>query len=123
MGTEMCYFPVHYYNHRKAWMNQGIFRDWFFKQFVPSVHERLWSKNLPERAMLLLDNAPSHPNESILKTRDGRIFVVYLPPNITSLLQPMDQGVLEAFKHHYWKALLRAVLEEEISASCIRNGQ
>jgi hypothetical protein len=87
-------------------MNQEIFKDWFFKQFVPSVHEHLRSKNLPERAMLLLDNVPSYPNESVLKTRDGRIFVAYLPPDVTSLLQPMDQGILEAFMRRYWKALL-----------------
>jgi hypothetical protein len=30
MGTEMRYFPVHYYNHRKAWMNEQIFKDSFF---------------------------------------------------------------------------------------------
>jgi hypothetical protein len=84
------------------------------KQFVTSVREQLWSKNLPERAMLLLDNAPSHPNDRVLKTSDGRIFVAYLLPNVTSLLQPMDQGVLEAFKRRYWKALLRAVLKEDV---------
>jgi hypothetical protein len=67
MGIEKRYFPVHYYNHRKTWMNQEILKDWFFKKFVPSVREHFRSKNLPERAMLLLDNAPSHPNESVLK--------------------------------------------------------
>jgi hypothetical protein len=113
MSLKMRYFPVHCYNHRKAWMNQEIFKDWFFKQFVPSVREHLRSKNLPETSMLLLDNAPSHPNDSVPKTRDGRIFVAYLPPNVKSLLQPMDQGVLEAFRRRYWKALLRAVLEED----------
>jgi hypothetical protein len=107
MGTEMRYFPVHYYNHRKAWMNQEIFKDWFFKQFVPSVREHLRSKNLPERAMLLLDNAPSHPNKNVLKTRDGRILFCIFPQtqrHVTSAA--IDQGVLEAFKRRYRKALL-----------------
>ncbi|XP_028658938.1 jerky protein homolog-like [Erpetoichthys calabaricus] len=60
-----------------------------------------------------LDNAPSHPSENVLKTSDDQIFVTYLPPNVTSLKQPMDQGILEAFKGRYRKSLLRSVLEED----------
>uniref|UniRef100_A0A8C8T197 Uncharacterized protein n=1 Tax=Pelusios castaneus TaxID=367368 RepID=A0A8C8T197_9SAUR len=112
-GTQMRHFPVLYYNQTKAWMNREIFKDWFFKHFVPAVRDHLRSKNLPQRAVLLLDNAPSHPNENVLKTSDGQIFVAYLPPNVTSLKQPMDQGVLEAFKRRYRKSLLRSVLEED----------
>ncbi|XP_028661789.1 jerky protein homolog-like [Erpetoichthys calabaricus] len=112
-GTQMRNFPVLYYNQTKAWMNREIFKDWFFKHFVPAVRDHLRSKNLPQRAVLLLDNAPSHPSENVLKTSDDQIFVAYLPPNVTSLKQPMDQGVLEAFKRRYRKSLLRSVLEED----------
>jgi hypothetical protein len=42
------------------------------KQFVPAVREHLRSNNLPERAMLLLDNVPSHPNENALKKKKKR---------------------------------------------------
>jgi hypothetical protein len=51
------------------------FQRLFFKQFVPPVREHLRSKNLPERAMLLLDNIPSHPSEDILKTIDCMIYL------------------------------------------------
>lgn len=112
-GTEMQYFPVDYYNQKKAWMNQAIFEQWFFQKFVPAVREHLCAKGLPEKAMLLLDNAPSHPSIDILKTEDGNIFVTYLPPNVTSLIQPMDQGILETFKRRYRKSLLRAVLQDD----------
>uniref|UniRef100_A0A8C4SR40 HTH CENPB-type domain-containing protein n=1 Tax=Erpetoichthys calabaricus TaxID=27687 RepID=A0A8C4SR40_ERPCA len=112
-GTQMRNFPVLYYNQTKAWMNREIFKDWFFKHFVPAVRDHLCSKNLPQRDVLLLDNAPSHPSENVLKTSDDQIFVAYLPPNVTLLKQPMDQGVLEAFKRRYRKSLLRSVLEED----------
>lgn len=97
-GSNMRLFPVAYYNQNKAWMTQAIFEQWFFDDFVPSVRAFLRSKNLPEKAVLFLDNAPAHPEASRLASSDGQIFVSYLPPNVTSLLQPMDQGVLEALK-------------------------
>ncbi|XP_045473872.1 jerky protein homolog-like [Harmonia axyridis] len=114
-GTEMKNFPVRYQNHPKAWMNREIFKKWFFDDFVPSVRAHLRSKNLPQKAMLLLDNAPSHPNENELETEDGQIFVRYLPPNVTSLLQPMDQGVIEACKRRFRKIMLRLLLESDCS--------
>ncbi|XP_067140340.1 jerky protein homolog-like [Centruroides vittatus] len=43
-------------------------------------------------------------------TRKRKFKVVYLPPNVTSILQPMDQGVIESFKRYYRKALLRMVI-------------
>uniref|UniRef100_A0A8C8SCB4 Uncharacterized protein n=1 Tax=Pelusios castaneus TaxID=367368 RepID=A0A8C8SCB4_9SAUR len=87
-GTQMRNFPVLYYNQTKAWMNREIFKD-----CCVTVGQH---------------NTPSHPNENVLKTSDGQIFVAYLPPNVTSLKQPMDQGVLEAFKRRYRKSLLRS---------------
>ena len=35
---------------------------------------------------------------------------MYLPPNTTSLVQPMDQGVLVTVKRHYKRALLHKLL-------------
>jgi hypothetical protein len=61
-GIEASNLPVHYLNQKWAWMNRDIFKEWFDKKFVPQVHDHLKSKGLPEKAVLLLDNAPSHPN-------------------------------------------------------------
>jgi hypothetical protein len=41
---------------------------------------------------------------------DEFIRVLYLPPNITALCQPMDQGVIETFRRLYRKELLRKLL-------------
>ena len=38
---------------------------------------------------------------------------MFLPANTTALIQPMDQGVLEAVKRRYRKVLLRRLLLEE----------
>jgi hypothetical protein len=50
-------------------MDATLFRERFHEEFVPAVSRHLKSRNLPEKALLVLDNAPSHPNESELKKR------------------------------------------------------
>jgi hypothetical protein len=111
-GTVATNLPVVYYNSARGWMNQEIFKQWFDQHFVPQVREYLKSKGLPQKAVLVLDNAPSHPNEMCLKSDDGKIFVKYLPPNVTALIQPMDQGVLACVKRNYRTSVLRTFIEE-----------
>jgi hypothetical protein len=103
--------PVNYYYQKAGWMDRMIFKDWFFKHFVPEVRNFLLSNDMPPKALLLLDNAPSHPSESILTFED--IFVLYLPPNVTSIVQPMDQGVIETMKRLYRKKLILNLLEQD----------
>uniref|UniRef100_K7F690 HTH CENPB-type domain-containing protein n=1 Tax=Pelodiscus sinensis TaxID=13735 RepID=K7F690_PELSI len=100
--------PVLYKNQRTAWMDSEIFRGCFFNAFVPSVEQFLKLLNLPRKA-IVIDNAPSHSREDELSSRDIR--VIYLPPNITSLCQPTDQGVLEALKKKYRRKLLTTLIE------------
>ena len=106
--------PVIYYHNKKAWFTQEIFSDWFFKHFIPEVrrHQTLVLKKPSDAvmALLLLDNAPSHPDDSKLISDDGKIKVLYLPPNTTSLIQPMDQGIIYTCKRHYRKKQLQDCL-------------
>lgn len=101
--------PVWYRNQPNAWMSEHIFNEWFNKQFVPEVEKHLQSKNLPRKALLILDNATTHPSVDIIK--DGEIKAMFLPPNVTSLCQPMDQGVLVTLKKLYRKKLLSCLIE------------
>ena len=48
---------------------------------------------------------------------DGKVTTLFLPPNTTSILQPMDQGVLEALKRRYKKQLLRHLIIEDSLSS------
>ena len=61
------------------------------------------------KALLLLDNCSVHPDEELLVSEDGLITAKCLPPNVTSLIQPMDEGVLESLKCCYRKSLLRDI--------------
>lgn len=66
-------------------------------------------KKLPLKAILLIDNAPSHPSEDELKTEDGCIFAMFMPPNVTPLIQPMDQNAIRITKLYYRNSLLALV--------------
>lgn len=77
----------------------------------------LKDKGLPIKALLLLDNAPSHPNEDELKSEDGQIVTMYLPPNVTPLIQPMDQNVIRLTKLYYRNSLLSTVIENDMNVS------
>ena len=97
VNIVMDALPVIYKSQRNAWMNSEIFAEWFSKEFVPAVkrHQRLQNIRSP-KALLLIDNCSAHPDE--LSSRDGSVTCMFLPPNTTSLIQPMDQGVLQAMK-------------------------
>lgn len=103
--------PVKYRAQKSAWMSQDIFIDWFKSCFLPEVSKYLRKNNLPEEAMLLMDNAPTHPIEE-LRSEDGKITCHFLPANTTSLIQPMDQGVIESFKRRYRKTFIEGLISE-----------
>lgn len=104
--------PVIYKNSKNAWMTSVIFKSWFFENFVPEVKNFLRQQELPLKAVLVLDNCTSHPPAEELKTHDGMIFTVYLPPNVTALIQPMDQNVLRLTKLYYRKSLLSYIVSQ-----------
>lgn len=111
-GADLSNFPVTYFSQKSAWIEHSVFRQWFEKYFVPQVQKHLKSKGLLEKAVLLLDFPPAHPQEESLSSDDGRITVKYLPPNVTSLIQPMNQGVLAMVKRYYRAGLLQKYMDE-----------
>ena len=67
-------------------------------------------RNIIFRIHLLLGNAPSHPSAEELNKIDPNCRVMYLPSNITSLEQPMDQGIISALKRRYKTVFLHEML-------------
>ena len=82
LKDSMNHLPVMYYNSKKAWFNLNIFKDWFFKHFVPAVwkfQEVLKIDPKDGKALLISDNTPAHHNESTLVSHDGKINVIFHP--------------------------------------------
>ncbi|UYV68171.1 hypothetical protein LAZ67_5003240 [Cordylochernes scorpioides] len=73
-----------------------------------SMPKYLSSKGLPFKVLLLIDNAPGHPQD--LKYENVK--VTFLPKNTTSLLQPLDQGIISTFKALYIKRTFTYILEQ-----------
>ena len=96
-GLSYSAFPLKFTHQKSAWMTSEILQDCFFHEFIPTVVEYQRAKGLPVKALLLVDNAPSHPSSQLLQSQDGNIKCLFLPPN-TTLIQSMDQGVLESTK-------------------------
>jgi hypothetical protein len=95
-------WPLHYSSQKKAWQDQRTFDHWFRNIFAAEVRKRT---GMP--VLLIVDNATSH-TPSI--THNG-VRIVFLPPNVTSWKQPMDQGIIAAFKKHYKYNLLKEVID------------
>ena len=94
--------------------------EWFHNDFVPYVMKELKALGEKPTAVLLLDNCSAHPDPEDLVRSDGAIFAKFLPPNVTSLIQPMDQGVIESLKRrHKSKLLRRLIIEDEVGVSAV----
>ena len=87
-----------------------LFEEWLFQEFISSVRNYLQERNSPEKALVLLHNAPAHLSTDVLQSEDGAFTCLSLPPNTTSLVQPMDQSVFETLKRTYRKEFLKKLL-------------
>lgn len=91
---------VDYYWNSNGWMTGVTFGDWLSK----------WNQRLLKQKrhiLLLIDNAPCH----MVEEEYSNIKVVFLPPNTTSKIQPLDQGIIRVTKCHYRKMICEMYLE------------
>jgi hypothetical protein len=51
---------------------------------------------LPFKVLLIINNAPGHPTSIAIENENVK--VVFLSPNTTSILQPLDQGIIQCVK-------------------------
>lgn len=115
-------------------MTKVLNLDWFQHCFIPEVKRYLRGKALDFKVLLLVDNTGGHADDL---SYDG-VQIEFLPPNTTSLIQPMDQGIIRAFKALYTRNTLQHLVEamdsdqdfslkaywrEYTIASCLQNIQ
>ncbi|CAF0988202.1 unnamed protein product [Brachionus calyciflorus] len=91
---------VNYYANQKAWMTSLIFSDWLEK-----FNKKM--KNSNRHKLLLLDNASSHKTDKVF----SNITLHFLPPNTTSVLQPLDAGIIRSLKAIYKNLLVKSLLK------------
>ena len=111
-GIDISTLPVSYEANKKAWMTSILFNQW-----LSNWNRKLHSQN--RKVLLFIDNCPAHN----LMGNFTNIEIQFLPPNTTSVLQPMDQGVINSFKSHYRRRLVNrylAAIENREDVNSIR---
>ena len=102
-GFDKSCLPVSYYSQSKAWMSGEILEN-----ILTKLNRRLLKSN--RNILLLMDNAGCHPEELVSKF--SNIKIIFLPANTTSALQPLDLGIIQAFKMYYRKRFLSYVVSK-----------
>ncbi|XP_047481615.1 tigger transposable element-derived protein 1-like [Penaeus chinensis] len=115
-------------------MTKAFNVDWFKQCFIPEVKRHLRGKGLDFKVLLLADNAGGHADDLSYDV----VQIEFLQPNTTPLIQPMDQGIIHAFKALYMLNTLQYLFEamdsdqdlslktywrEYTFASCLQNIQ
>ncbi|XP_072255075.1 tigger transposable element-derived protein 1-like [Pyxicephalus adspersus] len=98
--------PVFWMHNSNAWITKALTHELFFHCFMPQVKLYLAEKGLPFKVLLLMDCAGDHAADL---QYDG-VQIEFLPPNTTSLIQPMDQGVIRAFKALYTRSTMEGLI-------------
>lgn len=91
--------PVTWKSNSKSWMTSKIMNEW-----LEEFDRRIGAQK--RQILLFLDNAASHPKQNNLRN----IKIHFLPPNCTSISQPLDQGIIKNFKHNYRTLILKHLL-------------
>jgi hypothetical protein len=104
---------VRWHSNKTTWMKGDIFEDWILK-----LNSQFKGRN--RKVIMILDNASSHVVSSAKVGKSwgfptmelSNMTLVFLPPNVTSVVQPLDQGIIASFKIQYKKKLLEWVLSQ-----------
>jgi DDE superfamily endonuclease/Tc5 transposase DNA-binding domain len=96
---------IPYIDKKNAWMDRITYRYWWDRVFLPAVREFTASP-----VALIMDQCSGH--DSTVTDPLGQVTVYFLPPNTTSIYQPMDQGIIAAVKAHYRRILLENLVDK-----------
>ncbi|XP_046400914.1 tigger transposable element-derived protein 4-like [Ischnura elegans] len=94
--------PVEYVSSSKAWMTSDLFAKWLMK-----LDKRFVKEN--RQVLLFIDNCTAHNTIPVMEN----VKVVFFAANMTSVVQPMDQGIIKNLKHFYRGLLVENILSGE----------
>lgn len=101
--------PVEYVNSPRAWMTGSLFESWLLKL------DKKFGKEKRE-IILFIDNCSAHNTIPLMEN----VKVIFFPANMTSVVQPMDQGIIKNLKHFYRRLLVQDILTTDDNALKIK---
>ncbi|UYV85040.1 hypothetical protein LAZ67_X004383 [Cordylochernes scorpioides] len=99
--------PVDYANSARAWMTSYLFEKWLLNSDKKFTKEK-------RKVILFIDNCTAH--NSIPPMENVEVF--FFPA--TSVIQPMDKGVIKNLKHFYRRFLVENILTGDSEALKIK---
>ncbi|KAG0424115.1 Tigger transposable element-derived protein 4, partial [Dictyocoela muelleri] len=91
-SLDFTKLKISYANNTKAWMNLSLFKSW-----LGDLNKKMKSEN--RKILLTRDKSPVHP----IGVEYTNVELFYFPLGLTSMIQPLDQGVINSFKSIYKK--------------------
>ncbi|XP_018900654.2 tigger transposable element-derived protein 4 [Bemisia tabaci] len=104
--------PVEYTSQTKAWMTGNEFIRW-----LRVFDATMGAQN--RKIVLFIDHCPAHPPDVSL----SNIELVFLPANATSILQPLDQGIIKVLKSYYRRRLIQHLaflIDQEVTKEVMK---
>ena len=91
---------MNYNANKKAWMTGTIFSEWLLK-----LDKAMKQKK--RKIALLVDNCAAHKQQPVLKN----VEIFFFPSNCTSILQPLDMGIMKCLKGYYRTSLVERIID------------
>uniref|UniRef100_A0A5S6QV23 DDE-1 domain-containing protein n=1 Tax=Trichuris muris TaxID=70415 RepID=A0A5S6QV23_TRIMR len=115
-GIVKSSLGVYYRYSKRGWMTAQVCLDIFSNAYVNDIKKYSNEKNLAFKVLVIMDSAPSHP--PMIAELDPNVHFVFLPARTTSLLQPLDQGVIGAFKAYYLRRTFKMLIDATDGENC-----
>ena len=93
------HLPCRYRNQAKSWMSSELFEEW-----VRELDRKFGVEK--RKITMIINNCKAHLHVENL----GWVELIFLPPNTTSVTQPMDQGIIRLLKAKYRSLAMKKVI-------------
>ena len=104
--------PLNYRSGKNAWMNSHLFTD-----FLHSFDKDM--RKLKRHVLLLLDNCGPH-TKALDCISLSNVNVQFIRPNLTSVIQPCDAGIIRSLKAQYRRLFLEFVDSHSVGSETQR---